>query len=289
YHSLNEDVLSALRVMVGDPPRLNAVRDRALALASAAEMGVYPAAEYSVLQTSISEMVTALNLACHESMDPPDAAPLVVACRVRTGRRGRPRVEIDPTFLQAALDLRGPTGIAPEIGVCSHTIRCAALRAGLVEPGAPVFQSHVNAAGAVERVHTSTTPQISLISDGELDQLIASAVEVFPQFGRRMLRGHLKSLGYHVPREHITGSYLRAYTASSTRFVLGIRVHNNNRSASVLQLLMDLIAEHGRPSRIRGDHGVENIERLWYDVTHGFGKKWQVFFLDLETNHRLNP
>ncbi|KAJ7807204.1 hypothetical protein B0H14DRAFT_3882097 [Mycena olivaceomarginata] len=66
-----------------------------------------------------------------------------------------------------------------------------------------------------------------------------------------------------------------------------------------------------------GDHGVENIEvaiyleevngsgrgsfiwgrsvpntrieRLWYDVTHGFGKKWKVFFLDLETNHGLNP
>ncbi|KAJ6568473.1 hypothetical protein B0H19DRAFT_938976 [Mycena capillaripes] len=31
------------------------------------------------------------------------------------------------------------------------------------------------------------------------------------------------------------------------------------------------------------------IERLWYDVTHGFGKKWKVFFLDLETNHGLNP
>ncbi|KAJ7435511.1 hypothetical protein B0H11DRAFT_2257074 [Mycena galericulata] len=61
--------------MVGDPPRLNAVRDRGLALASAAEqhMLVFPPAEYGVLQTSISDMVTALDLACHESMDPPDA------------------------------------------------------------------------------------------------------------------------------------------------------------------------------------------------------------------------
>ncbi|KAJ6572969.1 hypothetical protein B0H10DRAFT_1964257 [Mycena sp. CBHHK59/15] len=77
---------------------------------------VFPATEYGILQTSISDMVTALDLACHESMDPPDAAPLVVAQRVRTGRRGRPRVEIDSQFLSAALDLRGPTGIAPEIG-----------------------------------------------------------------------------------------------------------------------------------------------------------------------------
>ncbi|KAJ7754330.1 hypothetical protein DFH07DRAFT_868568 [Mycena maculata] len=32
-----------------------------------------------------------------------------------------------------------------------------------------------------------------------------------------------------------------------------------------------------------------HIERLWYDVTHGFGFKWKSFFLDLEVNHGLNP
>ncbi|KAJ7206953.1 hypothetical protein C8J57DRAFT_1441190 [Mycena rebaudengoi] len=31
------------------------------------------------------------------------------------------------------------------------------------------------------------------------------------------------------------------------------------------------------------------IERLWYDVTHGFGQKWKKFFTDLEVNHGLNP
>ncbi|KAH9948437.1 hypothetical protein B0H21DRAFT_690181 [Amylocystis lapponica] len=31
------------------------------------------------------------------------------------------------------------------------------------------------------------------------------------------------------------------------------------------------------------------IERLWYDVTNGFGRKWKVFFMDLEANHGLNP
>lgn len=29
------------------------------------------------------------------------------------------------------------------------------------------------------------------------------------------------------------------------------------------------------------------IERIWYDVTEGFGKKWKNFFLDLEANHGL--
>ncbi|KAJ7220271.1 hypothetical protein GGX14DRAFT_532855 [Mycena pura] len=46
----------------------------------------------------------------------------------------------------------------------------------------------------------------------------------------------------------------------------------------------------GRGSYIWG-RSVHNtrIERLWYDVTHGFGQKWKNFFHDLEDNHGLNP
>ncbi|KAJ7836220.1 hypothetical protein B0H13DRAFT_2240031 [Mycena leptocephala] len=53
---------------------------------------------------------------------------------------------------------------------------------------------------------------------------------------------------------------------------------------------MEEVNGPGRGSFIWG-RSVYNtrIERLWYDVTHGFGKKWKVFFLDLETNHGLNP
>ncbi|KAJ6573194.1 hypothetical protein DFH09DRAFT_916173 [Mycena vulgaris] len=74
---------------------------------------------------------------------------------------------------------------------------------------------------------------------------------------------------------------------------------------------------HWCSSRLRTDQGVENIEvaiyieelngsgrasffwgrsahntrieRLWYDVTHRFSKKWKVFFFELETNRGLNP
>lgn len=31
------------------------------------------------------------------------------------------------------------------------------------------------------------------------------------------------------------------------------------------------------------------IERLWYDVTSGFGHKWKTFFLGLEQNDGLDP
>jgi hypothetical protein len=111
------------------------------------------------------------------------------------------------------LELRGPTGIAPEVGVSSRTVRWNALRAGLVEPGAPVFQPQVNVQGVVEIVHRSTAPPVSNISDAELDLLVTTILETFPQFGRRMIRGHLKSQGYRVPRERITHSYLRVHGA----------------------------------------------------------------------------
>lgn len=41
-------------------------------------------------------------------------------------------------------------------------------------------------------------------------------------------------------------------------------------------------------SHIRSVHNTR-IERLWYDVTHGFGQKWKNFFIDLEVHHGLDP
>ncbi|KAJ7886989.1 hypothetical protein B0H13DRAFT_2342636 [Mycena leptocephala] len=121
--TFHDEVCSALRRMIGNSPQLNAVRDRGLTLAAAGEehRALFALDEYATLSTSVSAMVSDLDLACHESMDPPDAAPLVVARHILTGRRGRPRVEIDAQFLRAALELRGPTGIAPEVGVSSRT------------------------------------------------------------------------------------------------------------------------------------------------------------------------
>ncbi|TCD62111.1 hypothetical protein EIP91_007465 [Steccherinum ochraceum] len=102
-----------------------------------------------------------------------------------------------------------------------------------------------------------------------------------------------------------------------SRLIVGFAVNSNNRASSVLDLFNNATSQYGFPSRCRGDHGTENvdvarkmdevrglgrgsyiwgrsvhntrIERLWYDVTQKFGRKWKEFFRDLEANHGFNP
>lgn len=44
-----------------------------------------------------------------------------------------------------------------------------------------------------------------------------------------------------------------------SRLVVGLRASNNNRAQTVLDLFMDATASYRIPSRVRGDHGTENV------------------------------
>ncbi|KAF7315017.1 hypothetical protein MIND_00015900 [Mycena indigotica] len=107
-----------------------------------------------------------------------------------------------------------------------------------------------------------------------------------------------------------------AFIDGKSRFVTGLGVHNNNRAHTVLSLFLAAATQFGVPSRVRGDHGVENvkvaeameeirgpgrgsyifgrsihntrIERLWLDWTQGLGLKWYDFFMALEQYYELD-
>jgi len=52
---------------------------------------------------------------------------------------------------------------------------------------------------------------------------------------------------------------IHAFIDGYSRFLLGIRASNNNRANTVFDLFEDISAVFGYPSRVRGDHGTENL------------------------------
>ncbi|KAJ7016296.1 hypothetical protein C8F04DRAFT_982155 [Mycena alexandri] len=240
YHILERNVIRALRTQRGDSTQLTLQVDEALRLLQAAEPVsslAFPPAEYALLQQSITRMVRELDEARHISSDPPDAPNMVVAQRVSTG--GRPRLEIDRNFLAEAIQLRSNTHLAPVFGCSARTVRRRALAYGLSQPGRQVHADTAQPDGTASRSYQSTSRPVSALTDAELDDLLTSILEVFPEFGRRMLMGRLKAAGHHVPRERITASYLRivihAFVDGKSRYVTGICASNNNRARNSLR------------------------------------------------------
>lgn len=156
-------------------------------------------------------MLAALDEASSMSSDPPETGQLVVATRVRTGRRGRPKIHIDRTFLAEALTLRNPGRLAPTFNCGARSVRRRALEYGLVAPGEPVYVQEQQPDGTVSRNYVSSRAATTQLSDQQLDALLASILEIFPNFGRNMIFGSLKDRGHHVPHERIRHSFLRVH------------------------------------------------------------------------------
>jgi hypothetical protein len=210
-----------------------------------------PSEEYATLQDSVALMIEALETASHQSSDPVESTQTPLVHAVRTGKRGRPRIEIDPDFLREALTMRGPSGIAPVLlvdgkEICARTVQRRALDYDLVEPGHPVFVTVAQEDGTTARVHQPTTAARSDLSDEELDRIVMSILEVFPNFGRRMLAGRIASMGHSVTRERINDSYVRVHGPSSALFAHRA-IHRRTYHVAGANSLWHHDGQHGKP------------------------------------------
>lgn len=156
-------------------------------------------------------MLRCLDAAAIASADPPDAPPPTLTEVIYTGQRGRPRIEINPDLLEAALGLRGPTEIARLFGCAPRTVRRRALEHQFVEPGEPVYVDYTDEDGNTVRLYTAALRDQSGLTDEQLDAITKQILEVFPVFGRWMIDGHMKYLGHQVPRRRLQQSYLRVH------------------------------------------------------------------------------
>jgi hypothetical protein len=84
---------------------------------------------------------------------------------------------------------------------------------------------------------------------------------------------YASSKTYHVAGLIRWKIVIHGFIDGHSRLIVGLRANNNNRASTVLDLFLDAIPVHGRPSRVRGDHGTENVRvARWMEENRGQGR-----------------
>jgi hypothetical protein len=60
------------------------------------------------------------------------------------------------------------------------------------------------------------------------------------------------------------GIVIHGFVNGHSRLVVGMHASNNNKAETVLDLFLSAIQKWGVPSRIQGDHGIENLQVAAY-------------------------
>jgi hypothetical protein len=164
--------------------------------------------ELGILRTSTARMTEQLQQMEEAANEPQEETPF---CVIQvSGTFGRPRIDIDDTWLEYALRTQGITHIASVLGVGPRTVRRRAVEYGLSEPGPSVIQYEEQADGTQRRVWRPQGPIMSPINDdpGALDSVIEPILESFP-YGIQYIRGALRSEGHCVAVSRIRESFTR--------------------------------------------------------------------------------
>jgi hypothetical protein len=210
--------------------------------------------EHQRIRDNVSDMISCLEEAGTEEPNPSHMVRLTVLHRVSPTLRkgGRPRLVLDQDYLQRVLRSRGPAAIARAVGCSARTVRRRIRELNLVPPGQPVFAPHTGT--RIESDGLRPTRHAPL-SDEDLDYLVFSVLQIFPNYGRSMVAGQLASEGLVISRSRITRSLRR---------VRGVPL------------------SYGRRKVNRKKYWVPAVNSLWHhDGQHGMGHPILVYTMSL--------
>ncbi|KAF8173207.1 hypothetical protein K438DRAFT_1426206, partial [Mycena galopus ATCC 62051] len=172
---------------------------------------VFPPEEFATLENSLAAMQLDIRLEYQEAVDASHHGRPVIIQTIRSGGPGRPRIHIDPDFLQWAYGQRPTASITRFLGVGRATVRNALLEYGIAEPQQTPSQPT-----------TSFTGPMSAISDDDLDMLLLR------------LRTHYRQAGLIR-----WGIVIHGFIDGYSRLITGLRASDNNTADTVLELFLN--------------------------------------------------
>ncbi len=123
-----------------------------------------------------------------------------------SGRSGHPQADISLQLLRSLTQSYGGAAkIATLLGFHPWTIRHYQLRWGLVSAGlAPCQLDFIDESGRAHYHHHLSLPTMSLLTDEQLDHVMAEILHDYPNHGRSLIDGAIVSRGLRVSRDRMT-------------------------------------------------------------------------------------
>ncbi|KAG8943831.1 hypothetical protein FRC04_002454 [Tulasnella sp. 424] len=257
---------------------------------------------------------------------------------VRTGRRGRPRKAIDPEYLRQAFKPYrriNITRLAKALDVDRKTLKGYMDLYGISKSFSEISSEDIDALirnyklqqpnsglayiiGYLRSLGLRVQRHRVIDSIRRVDQ-VGTNLRVYRAARRRTYRVARPNSVWHCDGHHKLirwGFVIHGFIDGFCRTIVALRASTSNSATTVLRLFKHAVRQYGRPLRVRGDRGGENvkvavnmirhrgvnrasfmwgssthntrIERIWVEVGKQFARRWRAFFTRLENQYHLD-